>query len=90
MGIPLCWAAIARLTLIFSACSVPPVMEEITPEKALVLSQILEAEGGRAYAQSNADRLTDLALTALENANPGGEAGEILRELAKKMLKRQN
>jgi len=64
--------------------------EEITPEKALVLSQILEAEGGRAYAQSNADRLTDLALTALENANPGGEAGEILRELAKKMLKRQN
>ncbi len=63
---------------------------EITPEKALVLSQILEAEGGRAYAQSSADRLTDLALNALENANPEGEAGEILRELAKKMLKRQD
>ncbi len=63
---------------------------EITPEKALVLSQILEAEGGRAYAQSSADRLTGLALTALQNANPEGEAGEILRELAKIMLKRQD
>ena len=63
---------------------------EITQEKALVLSQILEAEGGRAYAQSAADRLTDLALNALENANPEGEAGEILRDLAKNMLKRQD
>ena len=63
---------------------------EITPEKAVVLSQILEAEGGHAYAQSNADRLTDLALNALENANPEGEAGEILRALAKKMSERQD
>jgi geranylgeranyl diphosphate synthase type I len=62
----------------------------ITPEKALQLGEILQAEGGRAYAQSTADRLTDLALTALENANPGGEAGHILRDLAKKMLKRQD
>ena len=62
---------------------------EITPEKALVLSQILEAEGGRAYAQSTADRLIDLALTALENANPEAESGLILEELAKKLLKRQ-
>lgn len=62
---------------------------EISPEKALVLSQILEAEGGRAYAQSTADRLIDLALTSLENANPEREAGDILRELAKKLLKRQ-
>ena len=56
----------------------------------LTLSQILEAEGGRAYAQSTADRLTDLALSALENAQPEGEAGEILTELAKKLLKRQD
>ena len=63
---------------------------DITPEKALILSQILEAEGGRAYAQSTADRLTDLALTALDNANPEGGSGEILRELAKKLLKRQD
>jgi len=63
---------------------------EITPEKAVVLSQILQAEGGRAYAQSTADRLTDLALTALENANPEGEAGKILHELAEGLLKRQD
>jgi len=63
---------------------------EITSEKAVVLSQILQSEGGRAYAQSTADRLTDLALTALENANPEGEAGDILKELAKILLKRQD
>ncbi len=63
---------------------------EITPEKALILSQILEAEGGRAYAQSTADRLIDLALNALKNGKPEGEAGDILRELAKMLLKRQD
>jgi len=63
---------------------------EITPENAVVLSQILQAEGGRAYAQSTADRLTDLALTALEKANPEGEAGLILHELAEMLQKRQD
>jgi geranylgeranyl diphosphate synthase type I len=61
----------------------------ITPEAAVGLGQVLEAEGGRAYAQSTADRLTDLALTALEGAQPQGNAGEILRELAKKLLNRK-
>ncbi|MCJ7715669.1 MAG: polyprenyl synthetase family protein, partial [Anaerolineales bacterium] len=63
---------------------------EITPEIAIQLSQVLETEGGRAYAQSTADRLTDLALTALKNARPEGEAGEILHELAKKLLQRKD
>ncbi len=63
---------------------------EITPENTIILSQLLEAEGGRAYAQSTADRLTELALTALKNAAPEGEAGEIINELAKKLLKRQD
>lgn len=61
----------------------------ITPEAAVGLSQVLQAEGGRAYAQSAADRLTDLALTALESAQPQGNAGEILRELAKRLLNRE-
>jgi len=60
----------------------------INCEEASELSRILEAEGGRAYAQNTADRLTDLALTALENAQPGGEAGDTLRELADKLLHR--
>ena len=61
----------------------------ITGEEAVQLSAILEAEGGRAYAQNAADRLTDLALTALEKAQPQGEAGRTLRELANKLLNRK-
>ncbi len=61
----------------------------INCEEALELSRILEAEGARAYAQNTADRLTDLALTALENAQPRGEAGDTLRELADKLLHRK-
>ena len=64
--------------------------DEITPENAVVLSQMLQAEGGRAYAQSAADRLTDLALTALKYANPRGEARLILHELTEMLLKRQD
>lgn len=60
----------------------------IKSKEATELSRMLEAEGGRAYAQNTADRLTDLALTALENAQPSGEAGDILRELAGKLLHR--
>jgi geranylgeranyl diphosphate synthase type I len=63
--------------------------EEITPENVSALSEILMAEGGRAYAQSTADRLTGLALDALEKANPEQEVGIILRDLAEKLLKRQ-
>ena len=64
--------------------------EEITPEKAIFLAEILQAEGGRAYAQSAADRLTDLALAALTKANPGGEAGKILQDTARQLLNRSD
>lgn len=63
---------------------------ENTAENAPRLADILQAEGGRAYAQSAADRLTDLALTALRLAQPQGEAGEILQETARKLLHRDN
>lgn len=63
--------------------------EDITPDNALQLAEILQAEGGRAYAQSTAERLTDLALEALEKAQPAGDAGEILRKVAAKLLTRQ-
>ena len=61
----------------------------ISSEEALDLSRILEEEGGLGYAQKEADQLTDRALSALKNAQPKGEAGDILRELAEKLLKRQ-
>ena len=63
--------------------------EEITPGNAPGLSELLESEGGLAYAQTAADRLTGQALGALETAKPGGEAGKIIAELAEKLLKRQ-
>jgi len=61
---------------------------DMTPEKAVRLGDLLEAEGGLAYAQSEADRLTGQALTALQNAQPQGEAGEILEETARQLLSR--
>lgn len=60
----------------------------INPDDALMMSQMLEVEGGLAYAQNEANRLTDQALTALENAQPQGEAGSALKELAGKLLNR--
>jgi geranylgeranyl diphosphate synthase type I len=61
----------------------------ITPEMALELGQVLEAEGGRAYAQNTADRLTDLALKALNEAQPREKVDRILRELAAMLLNRR-
>jgi geranylgeranyl pyrophosphate synthase len=63
---------------------------EITPENALQLAEILQAEGARAYAQNTAERLTDLALDALEKAQPQGNAGEILEKLPQNLLQRSN
>lgn len=63
---------------------------EIKPEDAPQLAEMLQAEGGRAYAQSTADRLTDLALGALEKAQPQGTAGVILFDTSKKLLQRSS
>lgn len=63
---------------------------EIKPENARHLAEILHREGGRAYAQSSADRMTDLALDALEKASPQGEAGEILQITARQLLSRRD
>ena len=63
---------------------------EMTPEKALQLGDLLETEGGLAYAQREADRLTTQALAAQEKAQPQGEAGEILRETARQLLSRRD
>jgi geranylgeranyl diphosphate synthase type I len=53
------------------------------------LADQLAAEGARLYTQETADRLTDIALTALRTADPRGEAGDALFELANKLLMRQ-
>jgi geranylgeranyl diphosphate synthase type I len=61
----------------------------VTVGEVAELSALLEAEGARAATQADADRLTQDALQALDAANPQGEAGQALHELAHMLLKRQ-
>jgi len=61
----------------------------ITANEVLTLAEQLEAEGARDYTQKEADRLTESALNALEQAQPQGEAGQALRQLANKLLQRE-
>ena len=58
-------------------------------EDVAELAAILEQEGTRQKSQEAADRMTDMALNALRQADPQGEAGEELFGLAKLLLKRE-
>ncbi|MGW8250317.1 MAG: polyprenyl synthetase family protein, partial [Anaerolineales bacterium] len=60
-----------------------PIEAKEVPE----LAHQLEAEGARDYAQESAACFTDKALNALANAAPSGQAGELLSELADRLLK---
>ena len=53
------------------------------------LAYLLETEGGRAYSQEAANRLTKEALQALDEVTSQGEAGQALTELAELLLNRQ-
>jgi geranylgeranyl diphosphate synthase type I len=61
----------------------------ITPAEIPDLADQLEIEGARDYTQTEANRLTDSALKALEQAQPQGEAGKALIQLAHKLLQRE-
>lgn len=52
------------------------------------LAEQLAQEGAKLHTQEMADQMTDLALQALRAADPQGEAGEALYELARKLLDR--
>lgn len=60
----------------------------IQAEEVEELARILAAEGGYEAAVEAAKQMTDLALMSLRGADPQGEAGEALFELADKLLKR--
>lgn len=60
----------------------------IDPEDVVWLADQLAAEGGRLYTQETADQMTDMALAALRTAEPKGDAGDALFELANKLLMR--
>jgi len=61
----------------------------VRPEEIQSLAVQLEAEGGRAYAQAAASRMTDQALQALDDAQPQGETGQALIDLSNHLLGRQ-
>jgi len=60
----------------------------ITQEEVPDIAQQLENEGGRSFTKNEAERLTAHALQDLEDADPQGEVGDALAELANKLLKR--
>ncbi|MEP0804057.1 MAG: polyprenyl synthetase family protein [Chloroflexota bacterium] len=53
------------------------------------LAKLLAAEGGYEMAHEAAKQMTDLALLNLQEADPQGEAGDALFELAERLLKRE-
>jgi geranylgeranyl diphosphate synthase type I len=60
----------------------------IAPDEVDDIANFLEIEGAREFTQSEANRLTNSALTALDQAKPQGEAGEALKQLTNKLLLR--
>ena len=52
------------------------------------LAQQLESEGARQYTLDAATKMTSIALDALNQAQPRGEAGEALRDLSNRLLQR--
>jgi geranylgeranyl diphosphate synthase type I len=60
----------------------------LTLDEVPALANQLELEGARDYAQNQANQLTDVALNALEQAQPQGEAGQVLTQLAHTLLQR--
>lgn len=61
----------------------------IAPSEVNGLADLLEAEGGRAFARGEAEKLTAEALTALRAAEPEKAAGEALEELAEELGRRE-
>ena len=61
----------------------------IRTDEVTELRNLLEIEGGKEFAQSQASRLVNEALSSLEEAHPSGSAGEALVNLAVSMVNRQ-
>lgn len=61
----------------------------IKPEEVEELANLLATEGGYDSAHEASKQMTDLALLNLREADPQGEAGEALFELAERLFKRK-
>ena len=61
----------------------------IQPDEVEELAQELASEGSYEYTHAMSRQMTTLALDSLREADPQGEAGEALMELANKLIKRE-
>jgi geranylgeranyl diphosphate synthase type I len=61
----------------------------VRPEEVQEVAQLLASESAYEYTHEAAKQMTDLALNSLRTADPQGEAGVALFELAEKLLSRQ-
>jgi geranylgeranyl diphosphate synthase type I len=61
----------------------------IPPNEVEQIAQLLATEGAYEYTHGMSRQMTTLALDSLREADPQGEAGEALMELANKLIKRE-
>jgi len=61
----------------------------IQPDEVEELAKLLANEGAYEYTYDSSRQLTMMALNSLREADPQGEAGEALTELANKLIKRE-
>ena len=61
----------------------------IQPDEVEEIAQLLATEGSYEYTHGMSRQMTTLALDSLREADPQGEAGEALMELANKLIKRE-
>jgi geranylgeranyl diphosphate synthase, type I len=66
------------------------VKSAISPSEVADVAEMLVDEGAYEFTQREAKRLTDQALNALKKANPQGEVGQTLTDLANKLLNRES
>jgi geranylgeranyl diphosphate synthase type I len=62
----------------------------IRPDEVPEIIKLLELDGGKTYAQAYATRLSNEALSTLEEAHPNAIAGEALRNLGLSIANRQS
>jgi len=75
-----------RAALLAAGDSEVELLEPIRSDSGV--ARFLASEGGYETAMDAAKQMTDLALMSLRAADPQGEAGEALSELADKLLQR--
>ena len=61
----------------------------IKPEEVEELAKLLASEGAYTYTHELSKQMTDMAINNLREADPQGEAGDTLMNLADKLIRRQ-